>query len=49
MKKPPHPLLIFLWALTAYVGVSWWAFQFRHPTLNDSAFYTHILDVLFWR
>jgi hypothetical protein len=49
MKKPPHLILIFFWVLTAYVGVSWWAFQFRHPPFNDSAFYTHFLDVVFWR
>lgn len=50
MKRHLPPILILsLSAMSLYVGLSWTAFQFRHPTLNNSAFYTHFLDVLFWR
>lgn len=32
-----------------YLAIAWMAFQFRNPTLNDSAFFTHFQEVITFR
>jgi len=49
VKKAPPLFILLLSAVTLYVAISWKAFQFRNPTLNDTAFITHFVDVVLWR
>ena len=45
MKLIPIAKTILL-VIGLYLGVCWSTFEFRNPTANKAAFYTHFMDVL---